>query len=123
MTQPLLLEQLQEWGVDISAGQIERIVSEGKERFHEEQAAILRVGLEVSDYLTVDDTGARHQGKNGYTTQLGNEHFAGFESTQTKDRINFLSLLNGRAPSYVINAQALQYMEEQKLPKGPRGSS
>ena len=51
MTQPLLLEQLQEWGVDISAGQIERIVSEGKERFHEEQAAILRVGLEVSDYL------------------------------------------------------------------------
>src|SRR5919198_659971 len=87
---------------------------------HEEKAAILRVGLEVSDYLTVDDTGARHQGKNGYTTQLGNEHFAGFESTQTKDRINFLSLLNGRAPSYVINAQALQYMEEQKLPKGPR---
>jgi hypothetical protein len=106
--------------VDISAGQIERILNEGKERFHEEKAAILRGGLEVSEYLTVDDTGARHRGKNGYTTQLGNEHFAGFESTPTKDRISLLSVLQGGAPSYVINAQALQYMEEQKLPQGPR---
>jgi Transposase IS66 family len=119
VTRPLLLEQLREWGVDISAGQIERILNEGKERFHQEKALILRVGLEVAEYLTVDDTGARHQGKNGYTTQLGTEHFAWFESTQTKDRINFLSLLQGGTPSYVINAQALQYMQEQKLPKGP----
>jgi hypothetical protein len=119
VTRPLLLEQLREWGVDISAGQIERILNEGKERFHQEKALILRVGLEVAEYLTVDDTGARHQGKNGYTTQLGTEHFAWFESTQTKDRINFLRLLQGGAPSYVINAQALQYMQEQKLPQGP----
>lgn len=120
VTRPLLLEQLREWGVDISSGQIERILNEGKERFHEEKGAILRVGLEVSDYLTVDDTGARHQGQNGYTTQLGTEHFAWFESTQPKDRINFLSLLQGGAPSYVINTQALQYMQEQKLPQGLR---
>ena len=105
--------------MDISSGQIERILNEGKARFHQEEALILKVGLEVAEYLTVDDTGARHQGKNGYTTQFGTEHFAWFESTQTKDRINFLSLLQGGAPSYVINAQALQYMQEQKLPKGP----
>src|SRR5919106_1476362 len=120
VTRPLLLEQLREWGVDISSGQIERILNEGKERFHQEKALILKVGLEVAEYLTVDDTGARHQGKNGYTTQLGTEHFAWFESTQTKDRINFLSLLQGGAPSYVINTQALQYMQEQQLPQGLR---
>jgi hypothetical protein len=119
VTRPLLLEQLREWGVGSSAGQIERILNEGKERFHQEKAMMLRVGLEVSEYLTVDDTGARHQGQTGYTTQLGTEHFAWFESTPTKDRINFLSVLQGGAPSYVINAQALQYMQEQKLPKGP----
>jgi hypothetical protein len=105
--------------VDISAGPIERILNEGKERFHQEKAMILRMGLEVAEYLTVDDTGARPQGKKGYTTQLGTGHFAWFESTQTKDRINFLSVLQGGAPSYVINAQALQYMQEQKLPQGP----
>jgi hypothetical protein len=119
VTQPLLLEQLREWGVDISAGQIERIVAEGKEGFHEEKAAILTAGLEVSDYLTVDDTGARHQGESGYTIQLGNEYFAWFETTETKDRINFLSVLQGGEPKYVINAPALEYMQAQKLPKGP----
>jgi hypothetical protein len=35
--------------VDISAGQIERMVAEGKEGFHEEKAAMLTAGLEVSD--------------------------------------------------------------------------
>jgi hypothetical protein len=72
------------------------------------------VGLEVAEYLTVDDTGARHQGQSGYTTQLGTEQFAWFESTPPKDRISFLSVPQGGAPSCVINAQALQYMEEQK---------
>ena len=76
ITQPVLLEQLWEWGVDISSGQIERILTEGKEGFHEEKAAILKVGLEVSDHITVDDTGARHRGEPGYTTQLGDEYFA-----------------------------------------------
>jgi hypothetical protein len=30
----------------------------------------------------VDDTGARHKGKNGYCTHIGNEWFAWFESTR-----------------------------------------
>jgi hypothetical protein len=49
VTQPVLLEQLREWGVDISAGQVERLLAEGKEAFHEEKAAILETGLAVSD--------------------------------------------------------------------------
>jgi hypothetical protein len=103
-------------------GEVERILNEGKERFHQEKAMIVRVGLEVSEYLAVDDTGACPQGQKGYTTQFGTEHFAWFESTQTKDRINLLSLLQGGAPSHVINAQALRYRQEQKLPKGPWNS-
>jgi hypothetical protein len=34
-----------------------------------------------SSYITVDDKGARHQGKNGYVTHIGNEFFAWFKST------------------------------------------
>ena len=43
-----------------------------------------------SSYVNVDDTGARHNGKNGYCTHVGNEDFAWFESTESKSRINFL---------------------------------
>ncbi len=61
VTQPLILEQLREFGVDISTGQLSRILTEGHERFHAEKDELLRVGLAVSNYVNVDDTGARHQ--------------------------------------------------------------
>jgi hypothetical protein len=117
VTQPLILEQLWELGVDISAGQVNRLITEDKERFHEEKEQILRVGLQISGHINVDDTGARHRGKNGYCTHIGNELFAWFQSTESKSRVNFLKLLCGGRPHYVINDYALDYMSGQKLPQ------
>jgi hypothetical protein len=117
VTQPLILEQLLELGVDISAGQVNRIITEGKEGFHEEKEEILRVGLEISGHINVDDTGARHKGENGYCTHMGNELFAWFQSTDSKSRINFLKLLRVGGTDYVINNHALDYMRAQKLPR------
>ena len=117
VTAPLLLEQLREFGVDISSGQLSRILSEDKEKFHLEKDEILRVGLEVSQYIHTDDTGARHQGKNGYCTVIGNELFAWFGSTDSKSRINFLKLLQGGNEIYSLNNDAFEYMREAKLPK------
>lgn len=115
--QRLILEELWEWGVQISSGQLNRLITEGHEQFHEEKAEILRVGLAVSSYINVDDTGARHQGQNGYCTHIGNELFAWFASTDSKSRINFLELLRAGHTDYVIDAQAREYMTHQKLPK------
>jgi hypothetical protein len=115
VTQPLLLEQLWEYGIEISAGQLSRLLTEDKESFHEEKAAMLATGLQVSRYVQVDDTGARHQGRNGYCTHIGNEWFAWFESTESKSRINFLKLLRAGRADYVLNADALAYMEGQGL--------
>jgi hypothetical protein len=117
VTQPLLLEQLWEWGVDISAGQLNRILTEDKDIFHNEKNDILSAGLKVSDYVNVDDTGARHDGKNGYCTHIGNELFAWFQSTDSKSRINFLELLRAGQTDYVINEDALEYMNNQRLAK------
>ncbi len=67
---------------------------------------------------TEPNDGARHQGKTGYDTHIGNELFAWFESTESKSRVNFLELLSsGGCQTYVINAGALDYMQRQKLPK------
>jgi hypothetical protein len=117
--QTLIWEGLNEFGIEISTGQINRIITEGKESFHHEKSEILKVGLEVSKHIQVDDTGARHRGKNGYCTQIGNAWFAWFESTSSKSRINFLELLCCGHTEYTLNDYALAYMESQKLPKGP----
>ena len=117
VTRPLILEHLLEIGVDISSGQVDRIIIDGHQRFHEEKDEVLRVGLEISDYVNVDDTGARHKGKNGYCTHIGNELFAWFESSQTKSRINFLGMLRAGNRDYVLNDTAFDYMEAHSIPK------
>jgi hypothetical protein len=115
VTQPLLLEQLQELGIDISAGQINALLTENLDGFHQEKAAVLPAALATSSYLGVDDTGARHQGHNGYCTALGNDLFAYFESTDSKSRLNFLTVLRGTSDGYAINEVTLAYWERQKL--------
>ena len=119
VTQPLLLEQLREFGVEISTGQLNNILIEEKDRFHQEKDRILASGLEVSSYINVDDTGARHMGKNGYCTHIGNESFSWFESTESKSRINFLKLLRAGHSDFTLNMDAICYMQANKLPQIP----
>ena len=117
VTQPLIWEELVDFGVDISKGQISRILTEQKDDFHAEKEEVLRAGLDVSSYINVDDTGARHAGKNGYCTHIGNELFAWFKSTESKSRINFLELLRRGNCDYVLNNDALEYIQQQSFPK------
>jgi transposase IS66 family protein len=115
VTEPLLLEQLWEFGIDISAGQLHRILTENKDGFHQEKAAVLAAGLAESSYIGTDDTGARHRGKNGYCTAIGNDLFAYFQSSNSKSRLNFLRALQGSECNYALNETALAYWERQKL--------
>ena len=117
VTQPLLWEQLDQLGIDISVGQVSRILTEEKDAFHQEKAELLPAGLAVSTYVQVDDTGARHQGHNGFCTHIGNELFAYFESTDSKSRQNFLEVLRGPDTDYTINDVAVAYWQRQKLPQ------
>jgi hypothetical protein len=120
VTQPLLREQLLEWGIDLSVGQIDALLSGHNEDFFAEKDDLLKVGLAVSPCITVDDSGARHQGRNGYVTQIGNDLFAWFSSTDSKSRINFLTLLQAGDPLYSCTAEALTYWHEQGLPQAKR---
>ena len=115
VTQPLLQDELAQRGIVISTGQINNILTEGKQIFHEEKAELLTAGLATAKYIQADDTGARHEGKNGYCTQIGNEFFAYFESTDSKSRLNFLQVLHGKHSDYVINDVAVAYWEKYGL--------
>jgi hypothetical protein len=117
VTEPLLLEQLWEYGIDMSAGQLHHILTENKALFHQEKAEVLAAGLAESSYIGTDDTGARHQGHNGYCTALGNDLFAYFESTDSKSRLNFLHVLQGQHRDYAINETTLAYWQQQHLPQ------
>src|SRR5271163_2124560 len=73
-----LVELLRGFGVLISKRQVVRLLIAGKQGFLDEARDVLRAGLTDAAWITVDDTGARHKGKNGYCTQIGNAHFTWF---------------------------------------------
>jgi hypothetical protein len=114
--QHLILEELHDIGIEISAGQVNRILLEKNDGFHTEKESLLRVGLQVSPYIQTDDTNARHKGRNGYCTHVGNAWFAYFASTSSKSRINFLNILRTGHTDYVLDSYALEYMRDQRLP-------
>lgn len=97
-------------GLNISKRQVVRLLSKGLEALVAEDEAVLRTGLETARWISVDDTSARHAGKNGFVTQLGDDRFAVFRTTMSKSRRSFLSLLRAGRTDYVVNDAALAMM-------------
>ena len=115
VTVPRLVAQLRAIGIAISKRQVVRLLNEGQSAFLDEARDVLRAGLTTAGWISVDDTGARHQHRNGVCTQLGNDHFAAFATTASKSRLNFLEVLRAGYRDYVINAEALAYMRQRAL--------
>jgi hypothetical protein len=114
-TLPRLTALLQSIGVSISKRQVQRLLTDKQEGFVSEARDVLRAGLEISPYVSVDDTGARHAGKNGFCTQIGNDWFTWFGTTSSKSRLNFLDLLRAGHTDYVLNDAAYDYMRKHAL--------
>ncbi len=107
-----LLAQLRALGVRIAKGQLVALLTARKDAFHAEADAILEAGLATARWVTVDDTGARHAGRDETTTHIGDDRFAWFATRASKSRLNFLDLLRAGHPDYVLNAAAAAYMLE-----------
>lgn len=115
VTRPQLFEQLHGFGIAISAGELDNLLTRDKDDFHKEKTAVFEAGLANSEYLNTDDTGARHAGKNGYCTHVGSPLFSFFKSTSSKSRINFMEILRGCHNDYVLSEDALLYAFEQGI--------
>ncbi len=129
-TLPRLAALLRSLGVAISKRQLHRLLTDKQDSFVAEAQDVLRAGLETSPYVSVDriakradvpegvcrtDTGARHAGKNGFCTQIGNDWFTWFGTRTSKSRLNFLDLLRAGHTDYVLNDAAYDYMRKHSL--------
>jgi hypothetical protein len=114
-TLPRLAALLRSLGVAVSKRQLQRLLTDKQESFVAEAQAVLRAGLQTSPYVSVDDTGARHAGKNGFCTQIGNDWFTWFGTRSSKSRLNFLELLRAGHIDYVLNDAAYGYMRKHSL--------
>jgi hypothetical protein len=116
-TLPRLLVFLRSVGVSISKRQLLRLLTDKQDAFVSEAQAVLRAGLETSPYVSVDDTGARHAGRNGFFTVIGDDRFTWFGTRASKSRLNFLDLLRAGHTDYVLNDAAFAYIRGCGLPE------
>ena len=129
-TLPRLTALLQSVGLSISKREVQRLLTEKHDDFLDEAREVLRAGLQTSPWISVDriakradvpegvcrtDTGARHQVKNGFCTQIGNQHFTWFGTRPSKSRLNFLDLLRAGHTDFVLNPAAFDYMRSHAL--------
>jgi hypothetical protein len=114
-TLPRLATFLRSLGVAISKRQLQRLLTDKQADFVSEAQDVLRAGLQTSPYVSVDDTGARHAGKNAFCTQIGNDWFTWFGTRASKSRLNFLDLLRAGHTDYVLNGAAYDYMRKHSL--------
>ncbi|MGZ2488345.1 hypothetical protein ACVITL_006930 [Rhizobium pisi] len=105
---------LNDIGLDISKRQMVRLLTRRLDGFVAEDEAVLHAGLVSSQYLTVDDTGARHSHNPYYTTHIGGPNFTVFRTSKSKSRLNFLSLLRGSYQDYVLNDAAFDYLKDRR---------
>jgi Transposase IS66 family len=114
-TLPRLTALLQSVGLSISKREVERLLTEKHDDFLAEARDVLRAGLQTSPWISVDDTGARHEVANGFCTQIGNGRFTWFGTRPSKSWLNFLDLLRAGHTDFVLNGAAFDYMRERAL--------
>jgi hypothetical protein len=116
MTQPCILEFLQNIGIEVSTGQIHNILMQESKSFSSMSEDILSSGLREADYIETDDTAAKHKHKNGYCTYLGGKYFSYYKSSQSKSRENFLSILLQGKEGYHVNDTMIWHLTQCGVP-------
>jgi len=121
ITEPKILELLSYANIQISPGQISHMLIKGQEEFHAESDAVFEAGLRSSPSQHIDDTPTRMNGQNQNCHILCNPAYTAFRTRPHKDRLTILDVLrNGRPRIFLINAEALSYLEGLPLSKTTR---
>lgn len=118
VSQPKIKDLLQTVGLRISAGQISNVLIKQHAVFHQERQDILHAGLASTSWQHLDSTATRVRGQNYHCHVLCNPFYTVYCTLPSKDRVSMVSaLLGGRAPTFVLNAEALHLMRTLGVPQ------
>ena len=116
-TEPKILEFFDNFGIQISSGQLSNILIKDKELFHTEKDAVYEAGLRSSPWQHIDDTGARVNGQNQYCQIVCNPLYTAYFTTEKKSRLTVVDVLrNFNERTFLLNAKAFELLHSLKLP-------
>jgi len=107
MSQPKIIEFLENIGIQVSKGTLSNLLVKGHEEFHAEKEAVYQAGLASSSYPHLDDTPTRVNGQNQSCHGVCNPLYTAYFSKPGKDRLSGLAILRqGRKRVYWLNTEA-----------------
>jgi hypothetical protein len=116
MSEQKIHQMLSDIGIQISAGHISNIIIKDNDNFHQEKSAIIKAGLESSDYQHIDDTGARVNGTNQYFSVLCNDYYSAFFTNPQKDRLTIIAILSQLEEiPCLLNQYAIAFLKDRNL--------
>lgn len=102
----------------MSAGQLSNLLIKDHQIFHTEKQEVYQAGLVSTPWQHLDQTCARVGGKNQTCQVVCNPFYTVYHTTQKKDRLTVLDVLQGGLPrQFLLNAQALKLMKTFNLPE------
>ena len=116
-TEPKILEFFDNFGIQISSGQLSNILIKDKAIFHTEKDAVYEAGLRSSPWQHMDDTGARVNGHNQYCQIVCNPLYTAYFTTKKKSRLTVVDVLRNLSErTFLLNAEAFELLHLLKLP-------
>ena len=117
MSEPKVSEFFEYVGLHISEGEVSNLLIKDQDEFHAEKEAVYAAGLHSSPWQHMDETGTRVNGVNEHCHTVCNPLYTAYVTTGKKDRLAVLeALLNGRALTFRLNAEAYAWLEPVGLP-------
>jgi len=117
MSEPKVREFFGFVGVHISEGEVSNLLIKDQDDFHAEKEAVYAAGLRSSPWQHMDETSTRVNGVNEHCHTVCNPLYTAYVTTDKKDRLAVLeALLNGRALTFRLNAEAYAWLEPVGLP-------
>jgi hypothetical protein len=121
MSEPKILDLYENIGIQISKGQLSNLLIKDQEQFHAEKEDVCEAGLSSGPWQHTDQTSTRVDGQNQHCNIVCNPLYTIYTTTPKKDRLSVLDVLRpGRERRFLLNDEALDYLESTPLSKATR---
>jgi len=118
MTEPKIVEFLENMGILISAGQISNLLIKKQDHWHVEKEAVYLAGLQSTIWQHVDDTATRVNGENQHCHIVCNPLYSAYFTRPRKDRLTVIDILANRFETqFLLNEQTVEWLQTFDTPQ------
>ena len=118
MTEPKIVEFLENMGILISAGQVSNLLIKNQDKWHAEKEAVYQAGLQSSSWQHVHDTATRVNGENQHCHIVCNPLYSAYFTRPRKDRLTVIDILANRFETqFLLNEQTVAWLQTLGTPQ------